>query len=81
MSLTTCNHCGGTGLEYDHIETGAEMRRLRQERGLSQRWMAEQMGHSAAYLSDLERGRRNWTTALVGKYIATLERVAEEETE
>lgn len=40
---------------------GANVRRLRQARGLTQEQFAERSGFSQQYISDLERGRRNPT--------------------
>jgi len=40
---------------------GLNVRRLRQERGLTQEQFAEASGFSQQYISDLERGRRNPT--------------------
>jgi|TARA_Y100000310_G_scaffold334199_1_gene413364 transcriptional regulator with XRE-family HTH domain len=44
------------------------MRRARTASGLSLRQVAEQMGISAAYLSDLERGRRGWSKQLIDDF-------------
>lgn len=40
---------------------GSNVRRLRQEQGLTQEQFAEASGFSQQYISDLERGRRNPT--------------------
>jgi transcriptional regulator with XRE-family HTH domain len=40
---------------------GRNVRRIRQERGLTQEQFAELSGFSQQYISDLERGRRNPT--------------------
>lgn len=40
---------------------GRNVRRIRQEKGLTQERFAELSGFSQQYLSDLERGRRNPT--------------------
>lgn len=45
----------------DNVETGKEFRRQRERAGISLNSVAKKAGVSAAYLSDLERGRRNWT--------------------
>lgn len=45
----------------DHIATGQIARRERVKLNLSLREVAKKMGISAPFLSDLERGRRNWT--------------------
>jgi DNA-binding XRE family transcriptional regulator len=50
--------------EVDNEATGAEWRMLREQAGVSLRNLAQTMGVSAPYLSDLERGRRNWTEEL-----------------
>jgi predicted transcriptional regulator len=45
----------------DHAATGAAARKERIALGVSIREMAHRIGWSAAYLSDLEKGRRCWT--------------------
>ena len=45
----------------DYRELGAKLRTLREKAGLSLRKVADRLGVSVPYLSDLERGRRNWT--------------------
>jgi predicted transcriptional regulator len=49
-----------TILVTDHEKTGENARRLRQQARVSLREVARRLGVSAAYLSDLERGRRGW---------------------
>jgi DNA-binding XRE family transcriptional regulator len=44
----------------DHAATGESYRRLRKSFGVSLRALAKQLKVSAPFLSDLERGRRNW---------------------
>jgi transcriptional regulator with XRE-family HTH domain len=44
----------------DHIKTGRAARAEREDSGLSLRMTAIRMDISASFLSDLERGRRNW---------------------
>lgn len=58
---TTCQRCAGTGVEPDPTATGIEMRKLRNKSGKSLRYVADKMGISAPYLSDLELGRRGWS--------------------
>ena len=53
----------------DHATTGAAARRTRTSSKLSLRLVAKHMGISAPYLSDLERGRRNWNEELAGKFV------------
>lgn len=43
------------------------MRALREDAGHSLRSLAEEMGFSAPYISDLELGRRLWSTDLIAK--------------
>lgn len=45
----------------DHISTGAVVRYERVKREISLRVVARGVKISSSYLSDLERGRRNWT--------------------
>jgi transcriptional regulator with XRE-family HTH domain len=40
---------------------GANVRRIRQDRGLTQEEFSEKSGFTQQYISDLERGRRNPT--------------------
>ncbi len=54
--------------KIDHQETGRRCRVLREEAGLSLRKVAELMGLSPPYLSDIERGRRNWSAVLLQQY-------------
>lgn len=58
----TCHRCGGSGVEpRDPREEGAEMRAAREARRIGLREMARRLNVTAAYVSDLERGRRAWT--------------------
>lgn len=68
----TCKHCNGTGKVLDHASIGSEMRSLRMKRGLSCRSVSKGMGISAPYLSDLELGRRNWSSKLIDLYKFTV---------
>lgn len=64
----SCHCCHGTGTELDHATVGAELRSLRETRGLSLEAVAKKLKLSLSYLSDLERGRRNWTEAKVARF-------------
>lgn len=55
-----CGGCGGTGKVLDPRKVGLAMRDHRESAGVSLRKVALKMGVSAPYLSDLERGNRNW---------------------
>lgn len=68
MAERPCRRCGGSGVEVDPVETGREMRALREAAGLSLREMARRMGYSVQYISDLERGQREWRAALMQPY-------------
>jgi helix-turn-helix protein len=62
--LDECLHCGGTGMALDQLAIGQYARDQREKAKQSLRSVADQMAISAAYLSDLERGRRNWSQGL-----------------
>lgn len=47
--------------EIDHVEAGKKIRDARWNAGVSLRSLASKMHISAPFLSDLERGRRNWS--------------------
>jgi len=59
--------------ENEHVDLilqrkGSHMRRLRKEQGITLRSMAKRLKCTAQWLSDLERGRRNWTKDWLDKY-------------
>lgn len=55
-----CPQCGGSGKVMDDKKVGAFMREIRKKAGVSSRAVARQLGLSAAYVCDLELGRRGW---------------------
>ena len=61
-----------TSTEVDHAATGEGFRQQSIKRGLSLRQLSRRMKLSAAYLSDLERGRRNWDAELVVNFAKSL---------
>jgi predicted transcriptional regulator len=63
-----CERCGGSGEIENAAYRGQEMRKLRETARLSLRKVAELMGFSAAYVSDLELGRREWSPKLIQAY-------------
>lgn len=67
-----CPHCGGTGEVWYDERAGALLRGMRERTGLTAKDVAARLGISPQYLSDLERGRRRWTPALVGAFQDTL---------
>jgi transcriptional regulator with XRE-family HTH domain len=52
---------------------GAAVRRLRLDRGLTQRQLSAASSLNTSYVSDIERGRRNPTWESVGRICAALE--------
>lgn len=57
---TPCLRCKGTGFEADHAALGRDVRAMRKNADLTLAEVARGAGYSVAYISDLERGRRNW---------------------
>lgn len=55
-------------MEIDHREIGRQATAERKKHGISLRKVAGEMGISPPYLSDLERGRRNWNENIVNKF-------------
>jgi hypothetical protein len=58
--FVSCSHCNGLGLAPDSHGLGRRHRAMRVARGASLRSYAATLGISAAYLCDLESGRRAW---------------------
>jgi transcriptional regulator with XRE-family HTH domain len=61
----------------DREYTAASMRRLREKAGVSLRAVARRLGYSAAYVSDLELGRREWREKLIGDYVVAVDAEAQ----
>lgn len=57
----------------DHAATGEKLRVQRVIARKSLRQVAEVLGYSAAYLSDLERGRTNWTEEKATAFLKALQ--------
>lgn len=68
MKSQPCRHCGGSGQVRSEIELGIRMRQRREKAGLTLTAMANQLDLSAAYLCDLELGRRHWSPKLIEAY-------------
>lgn len=66
--MKVCLHCNGTGVEPDHQNIGAGLRTLRQSCDLTLRQMAETIGVSHSFLSQLENGRRAWKRSVKKRY-------------
>jgi transcriptional regulator with XRE-family HTH domain len=52
----------------DSVKTGEKFRAARESMGLMLQTVADRMDISMTYLSELERGRRNWSDSLVEKF-------------
>lgn len=63
-----CEWCNGTGERENAAYRGGQMRALRKSAGLSLREVARRLDFSAAYISDLELGRRDWSEKLIKIY-------------
>jgi hypothetical protein len=66
--MLKCEHCDGVGA----VPLGGEMLAKRRAAKVTACLVAERMGISATYLSDLELGRRGWTADLAKRYDAAL---------
>lgn len=64
-----CPECNGKGEVLDDEAIGKEMRFRRETTKLSLRETARRLGFSAAYISDLELGRRGWSSHRVNDYL------------
>lgn len=62
MKHLVCSHCNGTGIEPDQAATGARIRELRVTKGMQAKTLAEKLGLSASFYSDLELGKRGWSS-------------------
>jgi len=60
----------------DHFRTGCQVRRFREQKGISLRQTAVGMDISPPYLSDLERGNRNWTQFLLDRASRAISRLS-----
>jgi ribosome-binding protein aMBF1 (putative translation factor) len=65
-----CERCDGMGRVWR--VNPAALRHDREQRGLSLREVARRCGVSAAFLSDVERGRREWSDRLRKGYTVHL---------
>jgi transcriptional regulator with XRE-family HTH domain len=62
-----------TKIERDNSRISQEAQRMRAEGCHTLRSIAQHMGISSAYLSDLERDRRGWSKTLVEKFNRAIE--------
>ena len=63
-----CGHCHGTGLAFSDRKQGRQLKDEREALGVPQCHVARCLGHSSGYVSQLEKGVRRWTAALVKAY-------------
>lgn len=63
-----CPRCLGSGILPDPRVLGAEMREYRKRLNKSGTSVAAEMGITKGYLSDLELGKREWSTKLVKRF-------------
>ena len=60
--MPICPRCQGTGEVINDRIVGSQYRSRRELLGIPLREIARRCGWSASYLSDLELGRRRWST-------------------
>lgn len=60
--------------QIDNAATGAMARAMRVKSGKSLRSVATTLGFTASFLSDLERGHRNWNEDLLQRFVKAVER-------
>lgn len=68
MKLTKCPTCSGSGKIPDRKAQADDLRKQRVRRGVSLRFVADKLGISAPYLSDLERGNRAWSDEMIAAF-------------
>jgi len=69
MKKERCMRCGGKGW----VEGASALRAKRLKTKASLRSVARLMDITASYLSDLERGKRNWSADMVSRFEVALE--------
>ena len=62
-----------TTQEVDHMECGRIVRAARSEKAMTAKRLAELMNVSAAYVCELERGKRNWNIDLYSKALTIIQ--------
>lgn len=73
MKAVTCKRCGGSGVDVDSRAIGQAMRKKRESKGVTMAAIADKLGKTSGYLSDLERGNRRWNDALIARYKEALD--------
>ena len=67
-----CPHCLGAGSVIDQRGLGKLLRERRTLFGYTQTAVADAIGISKAYLSDLENGRRDWPDRVFSAYVQVM---------
>ena len=67
-----CSRCNGTGEEPNWKEFGVSMKAQRKQAKVHAYRVADRMGISPTYISDLENGKRAWGAELTRKYLDAL---------
>lgn len=75
LPLEECRECDGTGKQWDHRAIGNLLRKEREAIKISSRQLADAMEIGYAFLSDLERGRRNWTEEKITRFREALKKI------
>lgn len=70
--MIPCPRCGGKGEILEDKAVGAEMRAARKKAGLTLWVVGRRLGWSAAYVSDLELGKRGWTAERQRTYLEAI---------
>lgn len=55
--MAKCTRCGGTGEEPENRYDGQELKRLRMNSGMTQEALADMIGCTQSYISQIERGK------------------------
>ena len=66
--MKLCTHCNGTGQEPNQSVIGNGLRSQREAAKISLRTMAELIGVSHSFLSQLENGHRAWRRSVSKRY-------------
>lgn len=72
MDHSACPRCMGTGSNSVHLKTGSDFKERRKSAGVSMREIAKSAKWSIGYISDLEQGKRLWTSARIARYETAL---------
>ena len=68
----TALHLAECQFRTEQARAGAALRYVREASEISLRQLAKELGLSAMYVSDLERGKRNWSVERFDAYIEAL---------